>query len=326
MVIYFLSVVMTSFAVPMFFTVSGYLIAKKTDSWRSAGWYLPVLKKRSLTLFVPYLAWCTVFAVFYVPIKILGNLLRERSLLAGTPLEPPLFSFDNLACVYGLYLSEYPALFVLWYIRNLILLCILTPLFFPVMRRRWTGLFFLGVVCTVYLLFLVKFPILYGPGFNLPGILFFSLGIYLANYPVGQDAFRVFRRTLPFVWLGLGILATWASMHSKITNDISSAFLGVRVIVGIGAVWTLYDMIPAFRRLGELRVSKDSFFLYASHPLIMDFAVGSQIQVFLEVKLHIPVLGIYFLRFLISLALALLAAELMKRFMPRLYGILTGGR
>ena len=324
--IYFLSVIMTSFAVPMFFALSGYLIAKKTDSGRSPGWYLPVLKKRCRTLLVPYFAWCTVFGVLFVPVKMLGNRLLGKPLLDHTSLTAPLFSFDNLACVYGLYLSEYPALRVLWYIRNLILLCLLTPAFFPVMRRHRTGLFFLGTVGAVYLLIPDLYPVFYGPGFNLQGFLFFPLGIYLANYPVEPGAFRVFRRTLPFVWAGLAVLTTWSFMYSKMPYDVSMSFLSACVIAGCGAVWVLCDMVPAFRRLGELRVSKDSFFLYASHLLIMDVTAGSQMQNLLRTRLHIPEFGVYFLRFLIPLALSLLTAELLKRFVPRLYGILTGGR
>ena len=326
LVIYFCSVIMTSFAVPMFFTISGYLIAKKTDSGRSAGWYLSILEKRARTLLVPYLAWCTVYAVLFVPVKMLGNNLRGRPPLMNTGLVPPLVSFDNLASVYGLFLPEYPALGVLWYIRNLLLLCLLTPLLFPMMRRRWAGLLFLALVGALYLLFPTLYPFFQGPGFNLQGFLFFSLGIYLANYPVQQDTFRILRRALPFVWLFLAVLTTWLFKYSRMGYDISMMSLSACVIVGVAAVWVLYDMIPAFRRLIGLRVSKDSFFLYAMHLLVMDTATGNLMQSFCMNQLHIPELGVYLLRFLIPLALSLLTAELLKRFLPRLYGFLTGGR
>jgi peptidoglycan/LPS O-acetylase OafA/YrhL len=324
--IYFLSVVMTSFAVPLFFAISGYLIAKKTDSGRFPGWYPAILKKRGWTLLVPYLAWCTVFAVLFVPLKMLGNRLTGKMLLDNTFLSSPLFSFENIGCVYGLFLSEYPALRTLWYVRNLLLLCLLTPLLFPLLRRRRMGLFFLTLVGCLYLLFPALYPFFYGPGFNLQGLLFFPLGIYLANYPVKQNSFCVFRKVLPFIWVFFAVLSTWFFKYSGMTHDFSMRILSACVITGVGSVWCLYDMIPAFRRLGGLRVSKDSFFLYASHLLIMDTVTGSQMQHFLKQKLHVPELGVYFLRFLIPLVLSLLAAEILKRFLPWLYRILTGGR
>ena len=43
-------------------------------------------------------------------------------------------------------------------------------------------------------------------------------------------------------------------------------------------------------------------------------------------RLHVPELAFYLLKFLIPLTLCLIVAEIMKRFFPRVYGILTGGR
>jgi len=77
--------------------------------------------------------------------------------------------------------------------------------------------------------------------------------------------------------------------------DVSRVFLHAGAITGTGAVWVLYDMVPAFRRLGELRVSKDSFFLYALQLPIMDIIGGSQTQRFFKSTLHIPELGVFFL-------------------------------
>ena len=56
----FFSKVMTAFAVPMFFAISGFLIAVKTDSGRAGGWFPSILKKRVRTLLVPYFVWCII--------------------------------------------------------------------------------------------------------------------------------------------------------------------------------------------------------------------------------------------------------------------------
>ena len=97
-------------------------------------------------------------------------------------------------------------------------------------------------------------------------------------------------------------------------------------LAGVGAVWVLYDMVPAFQRLGNLSVAKDSFFLYASHYLVISILFSAKGQDILIHKLHVPELAIYLLRFVIPMTLCLLAAELLKRFLPRIYGFLTGGR
>ena len=125
--------VMTSFAVPLFFVISGYLFARKTDFSR-AGWYPALLKKRAKTLLVPYVAWCTIYACTYIPFVVLGNHLAGRNLVFNTCLREPLLSPRNILCIYGLDFPVPPSAGALWYVRNLILLFLLAPLIVPVMK------------------------------------------------------------------------------------------------------------------------------------------------------------------------------------------------
>lgn len=324
----FFSKFMTAFAVPMFFAISGFLIAKKTNSGQENGWFRSAMKKRVRTLLVPYFAWCTVYVFLFLPPVFLKNHLLGRQLLEGTSLTEPVLSLRNLAYLYGLSFSATPALRVLWYLRNLFYLCLLTPILFPVMRRRRSGLLFLGLTGIVFLLFPDLFPFFDGHGFNLQGLLFFPLGIYLANYPLNGNDYPVFRRSLPFIWVGLAAFATWCFRDPGATFSLSAKarILNLCILVGVGSVWSLHDMIPAFGHLNRLPVSNDSFFLYAFHLLVMDMVTGSQTQSFLRSACHVPELGIYLLRFLIPLALSLLTAEILKRFLPGIYRFLTGGR
>ena len=322
----FFSKVMTAFAVPMFFAISGFLIAVKTDSGRAGGWFPSILKKRVRTLLVPYFVWCIIYILSFIPLALLKNRLLGKGLLENTSLVEPVLSLQNVVYLFGLSFSEYPALRVLWYVRNLFLLCLLTPLLFPVMRHRLSALLFLALNGILFLLFPTLFPFFSGPGFNLQGLLFFSIGIYLAEYPLKPDEFPYFRKSLPFLWVVLAVFKTWCLRNSGLSSEHSAMLLNACIVVGVGSVWVLYDMIPAFRLLGRLRVSKDSFFLYAFHLIVMDILIGSQVQDLLRSRLHVPELGIYFLRFLIPLALSLLTAEILKRLLPRFYGLLTGGR
>jgi len=322
----FFSKVMTAFAVPMFFAISGFLIAKKTNSGQIDGWFQSALKKRVRTLIVPYLVWCTVYAFLFLPLVFLKNELLGRQLLENTSLTKPVLSLHNLVYLYGFSFSATPALRVLWYLRNLFYLCLLTPILFPMMRRRWSGLLFLGLTGIVFLLFPTLFPFFSGHGFNLQGILFFPIGIYLANYPLNRSDFFLFRRALPFIWVGFAVFTTWCLRDPGVPFKISAGILNLCILLGVGSVWSLYDMIPAFERLSGLHISNDSFFLYAFHLLVMDMVTGSQIQSFLRSGCHVPELGIYLLRFLIPLTLSLLTAETLKRFLPGLYRIMTGGR
>ena len=141
----FFSMVIASFAVLLFFSISGYLIAKKTDCGLIHGWYRNTITKKVLTLGIPYLAWCTVYAVTFLPFTLLGNHLAGRELLHSTYLHEPLFSMSNIGRIYGFDLFGFPAAGIMWYVRNLFLLFLLLPLIFPILRHRTSGLLFLVV-------------------------------------------------------------------------------------------------------------------------------------------------------------------------------------
>lgn len=326
----FLSKNMSMFAVLLFFAVSGYLAAKKTAVGQTSGWYSGILKKRMRTLGIPYLAWCTIYALTFLPFTMLGNHLAGRDLFHNTALHEPLFSIVNIGCLYGLDLWGFPIAIIMWYVRNLILLFLALPFLFPVLRRRTAGLVSLLILFVLYLIqdwapdsiwqFLET-------GFSVRGLFFFSIGIYLSVYPVKHDSFRVFRKLLPFIWTAgcAGITCCMLYGDGK-SAEFYQVLMKLITMAGVGAVWVLYDMLPAFQRLGELPISHDSFFLYASHYVVISVLFSAKMQDILTHRLHVPELAFYLLKFLIPFTLCLLTAELLKRLLPRVYGILTGGR
>ena len=97
-------------------------------------------------------------------------------------------------------------------------------------------------------------------------------------------------------------------------------------MLGIGAVWCLPDIFPSLLKLSRFRICKDSFFLYAIHFDITEILFCNNIESFFFNRLHLPILVIYLLNFSVTLALSLFMAELSKRFLPKIYRILTGGR
>ena len=326
----FFSKNMSFFAVSLFFAISGFLVAKKTDCGQTPGWYSSILKKRMRTLGIPYLVWCTIYVLTYLPFVMLGNHLAGRDLLHNTYLHEPLLSIVNLGCLYGLDLWVLPVPSTMWYVRNLILLFLVLPILFPIMRQRIAGIVYLFIL---FLLYLVQdwapdsiWQVLES-GFSVRGLFFLPLGIYLALHPVDHDSFRVFRKLLPVIWVTGCVVITHHMLYGKGGNTaFFQVLLKLVTLAGVGAAWVLYDMVPAYRKLGTLSVSKDSFFVYASHFLFISILFSSKFQDILIRRLHVPELVIYLLRFLVPLVLCLLTAELLKRFLPRVYGFLTGGR
>lgn len=329
-IVTFVGWTLPTFAVPIFFVISGYLLGVKSGNGAKAGWHAQALRKRVKTLLVPYLIWCTIYVLTVVPFAMIGNHLAGRSLVQNTHLHEPILSWWNLLCIYGADMSGFPSNGVLWYVRNLLLLVLIAPPIVRVMSSRLAG----GVVLFVSgLLFFIHdwLPAscwqFFETGFSLRGFFYFALGLYLANHPVDRTSFRHVRPLLPIAWAGLALLFTYFRLNQGEVSLAGQRLLAKAInLLGVVAVWVLYDFIPVARDLARRSFAGDSFFLYAAHLGIILTVFCAKSQDILASRLHIPSLGIFVLRFIVPILLSLSAAELLKRYCPRAYNLLTGGR
>lgn len=319
-----------TFGVPIFFVISGYLLAVKSANGTAAGWYGKAVKKRVRTLLVPYLLWCTISALTVIPFTMLGNHLAGRALASNTCLREPLLSAWNLVLVYGGDLRCGPANGPMWYIRELFLLVLAAPVFMKITSSRFWGAVYLAAAGTAFFLH-DWMPRscwqLFETGLSLRGFLFFPLGLYLARHPVPRDGIGRLRAALPAVWLGTCVAYVFLRLHGGEDCMTAKILLSKATnVLGVGGVWVLCDALPGFRRVARLPVAKDSFFLYACHMAVMSILLCERAQQLLATRLHVPVAGIFLLRIAIPIGVSLLLAEGLKRFAPRVYALLTGGR
>lgn len=329
-IVTFVGWTLPTFAVPIFFVISGYLLGVKSGSGTKEGWYSQALRKRIRTLLVPYLIWCTVYVLTVVPFAMIGNHLVGRSLVQNTHLHEPVLSWWNLLCIYGADISGFPANGVLWYIRNLLLLVLIAPPLVRLMSNRWMGVAALSVSGVLFFFHDWASPSwwqFFETGFSLRGFFYFLLGLHLAAHPVAHTSFRRIRRLLPVAWIGLALLFTACRLH-VVECPLACQRLMAKAInlLGVGAIWVLYDFIPVARGLARRSFASDSFFLYAAHLGIILTVFCAKSQDILGSRLHIPALGLFALRFAVPILLSLTMAELLKRHCPRVYALLTGGR
>lgn len=316
----------STFAVPMFFAISGFLFAVKTDLGRQPRWYPVTLKKKVGSLLVPFLIWCTIYAVSFIPFKLYGNYRAGRDLVFALPmLKLPLLSVRNIFGIYGFFIPKYPGCPILWFIRNLMLLFLVSPLLLFLFKKRFVAILFL-IVVFIAIVFENKMPFWHSNrGFSFGGLFYFSLGIFFAFYPLSRYSFPVIRRMLPPLWIASVFLL--AAYYRLDMLGTSYQFLAdLSALLGVGSVWILPDYICPLLRIGSWKVAKDTFFLYVFHYLVLAFVFFNTMERFLLYKLHIPLLIIFFLRVIGSSVPSLIVAELMKKHLPALYRILTGGR
>ena len=147
---------LSTVAVPFFFLASGFFLMGHANE---DGWYSRALVARLKTVLVPYFLWSIIAWVIC-------------SLHEGTDFDP--------VAVFGLNLRSWPpCLPVLWYLRALFLLVLLSPL---IRQGERLGLWLIGL-CFVSNQVGLALDGVFLWTFRLTGVAMFALGMYLRSHP-----------------------------------------------------------------------------------------------------------------------------------------------
>ena len=154
--------------VPGFFFISGYLFFLSKKSYKQK------LETRFHTLLIPYLLWNAILLTVYL-----------LAYAAGYPQDINYKSIANYGIVDYVRLfwdrgsyddgNFVPLLCPFWYIRNLLIMCLLSPIFYYIIR--YAREFFLFIVAVWWML-------TYHNAFIPQSILFFSIGAYFSIHDV----------------------------------------------------------------------------------------------------------------------------------------------
>ncbi len=292
-------------AVPLFFLMSGYFFFLDfTWSWKGFG---QKLAARAKTLLLPFLFW-TVLAV---AIRFVGQSLPVvKDYFAGVPVVADLPAYQLTNAVFGF--TWAPVAYHFWFIRDLMLLMLLSPLI--ILLLRYLALPFLGGV--FFLWITVNWPI-YTP--DAAGVLFFSLGGYLAMK--GKSLFLFDRYGKWFV------LAYFPLLLADVLWYDTPCLHRCGIVVGLVAILFGSKFVLAGERLKNalLWLSGSSFFVYAAHEPLLGIARTLAFQ-FLPLNWPYTVLLIYLFVPLAVVAGLVAVYTVLGACIPRALRIVTGGR
>ena len=335
----FLSNALGQAAVPGFFMMSGYLFFRTLSGFRDIGrkW-----KERFITLVMPYGAWNVIY---YLAFVFLGR------------AKPGIAELGDAAVNY-----RYNPVF--WYLFQLILLTVLAPLFFAVLKNRVVcALIFFSYLYIVFrcvdIPYINEDAVIYYftgawlSGFQkqrfenidrngcFPGIflLFLSWGtqifttVGMQNFviaPVNHEKMSMFG----FWYMGGQLSLIMGRWLSLLPQSILVAILsqGGQILVNVlrrlalclGLWWALPMRLPE-----ATKYIKNSFFLYAVHYPIA--RAGIFMLEYMNVGYHglneqIIRLSVYLLTPVICIALSYRSKLLLKKYIPFAWNILSGGR
>lgn len=239
-----------SAAVPCYFVISGILFFK---SGFNGELYRKSLRRRVGSLLVPYLAWNTIAIIFIALKNYTAYHFTLPNILAG--LWDAHYSFIEAS-------GHSPMDFPLWYVRDLMVCCVLSPVIFFLIKR--TNILLPGVVLFLWILGIDTDIV----GLSIISLAFFSLGGYIALYGIDITDKRIFRYggLTAVLMLLLSLVAEYGSVwQDGYVPKICDLTL-VSVLFPVGAYLSNRHS-KAVRMVTEL--GKYVFFIYAAHALIV---------------------------------------------------------
>lgn len=142
--------ILTKVAVPAFFVLSGFLFFKDAFSFEE---YKAKINRRVSSLFVPYVLWNVIPFIIVIGLKILGCIIK------GNPWGGIVIyiSDTDWLDVFTGYKNAYPLNPVLWFIRDLMISAVLSPLVYCIVKRKFLFIFAIllfilvpNISCNIY--------------------------------------------------------------------------------------------------------------------------------------------------------------------------------
>lgn len=286
-------------ALLLMFFLSGYLF------WSREYAYRVMLKKKVKGLLLPYLIWNTAVFFFYLAgakaglIQNLGIYLR-----AG---DNPLLVLVRIYTGWGA--QGYPAAYPLWYMRDLMLLMLVSPLLAFCMKR-------IPVVSLTVLTALWAF--VSTPFFSVEGMLLFCLGWYVVQW----DRDWAFLHKLKTIVL---VACYLISMGVEIVGFVNGRLWMHKINVLLGSLVFLKvsSLLLSKKRVSGMLagLSAFSFCIYLFHEPLLSVTRTAAIAL----SGSYTVLLYLFVSALVIL-LCMMAGWLLQKLCPGLYRIFSGGR
>ena len=307
----FISSGFTSIAVPVFFVISGYLLfLNKKQSFIG---YKLILSKRFSSLVIPYLFWTISWLLFYL----FKDIFLTKHCTDCT--------FEDF--LINIFITPIPLQF--WFIRDLFILVVLSPIIYYLIK------FSRGLILVVFAV--IWFLNLLIPLNESIALLFFAIGSFLGinevninikssvNY--GRSFIILWLFTIYFQTLFIYITDQNVSVLKIIQNNFFlNALDKIGILIGLFGVWSFYDILfkdVDVQNLKWFSLTEFSFFIFAFHLpilwIIPHWFYG------LVGKNNFSML-IYILASTVLIIFSLLLGKYLKRIMPILFGIITGGR
>lgn len=240
-------------AVPVFFIMSGYLFFANVDKWDITTYKKKILR-RIKTLLIPYLIWNLLMAVKLKTFSM--SMFWAFWNPAGKQID--WFGHEQLMTA--------PANMPLWFLRDLMVVSLLTPIIYILVRRL--GYWLIGLLTILYFSGVYAFI----PGLSAYAIYFFTFGAFLSIRKM--DLITSLKRVeIPAYLLSVSFAISMLMTYN--TPAFSSLMLCFR-LTGAIAVFCLASRILSAtdKRLPSV-VCNSAYFIYLAHYVFFFYFIDT---------------------------------------------------
>ncbi len=219
----------------------------------------------------------------------------------------------------------------LWYLLDLMTLALFTPIIYLLMKKLWFLALPLACLCGVWGGEILAVRAI--------GICMFSIGSFLAiqNQIVQRikEKCRLYKKLLSLVlgtlWLGVLIVKSYylcTLPASVLQTGQYTAWLealnGINIVLGIPAVWLLYDKLSACRSIKRTRFGKYGMMLFVMHHPII--SVVKKLLMLLLGNSMFMTLVCYGLSAAVTVVIVLAISVFLRKYANGFYKLISGGR
>ena len=242
------------FAVPLFFIISGYLFFVNVKTIKDA---VDKLRRRVYTLLIPYLLWNLIYYAIHL-------FLKPGSGISMNELIDAAFTY------------KYNPAF--WFMYQLILLSIISPLIYYVVNLKLNNVFRKVNTLAMAILLCVIVEIIVILGFDIPyinedALIYYLFGVILSLlynnnkfYVISKKSIIKYLIIFVFAYIFNRCIYRFLESNYNYVNLFTSTIILVRLF-GAMIMFYIFDLFISYQDVPVFM--KNTFFLYAIHYMIV---------------------------------------------------------
>ena len=293
--------------IPIFFSISGYLLFIKTDYN-----FKEIIGKRIKTLLIPYLIanifmiLCYAAMHYFTPTLINPNNFNVLK-----------FSFkDFLQAFWSI--DGFPICYPLWYIRDLFCFIVCSPLLHIILKLpkllKWSILLIIGFI---YHYYSISFCM---------GLFYFYLGALLSQKDTENKIIEIIdsKRFLISTCI-VSALLMFVAIYFNYTDVNVRLWQPIQRFSGF--IFTLFTFILFSKKYGQIggKIFNSSFFIYLYHAFLV-FVLKELLIMVINPTSTIMWIITYISLILITIFILVSAFFILNKYLPSFTAIITGGR